>query len=328
MAPGFMSVALPSLRLSSAALVSAYAILGLTGFGMFGALVHAGWFWLLLTRAGRGLLLVLSAILGGMWFMTCATPSGGVGTCAAGAALALIVACAWMAAGGVNRLEGSWHGWASESRTRAALDRLARKASGRVLVRHSVLLRVGNHFTEIDHVLLCPGGVVVIETKGHSGFVERDPDTGAWLRSRASGLTEEIDDPMVQNEGHSRAIRALFPDLPVAPLVVMTDAVLGESVPEGVVTLQALVRSLGPWLEKMGGNLDAKDLVRRLDRANQSCTANRRLHLKSVQAFRGQSGSPIWQRRLAALATVLYFGTPCGVLLGAMAGGYPAWVYW
>src|SRR5690349_19460653 len=102
MAAPFLGPHLPSLRLASVALVGGYAILGAAGFGLVGALVHATWFWLLLTHAGRRAVLVTSAILGGVWLMACATPSAGPGLCTAGAALLTLMACGWMAVGGVH----------------------------------------------------------------------------------------------------------------------------------------------------------------------------------------------------------------------------------
>jgi hypothetical protein len=307
------------------ALVAAYALLGVAGIGMLGAVVHATWFGLVLTRKGRVLLFGLSTILLVGWLMACATPGGLLEICAGSVALALLGTCAWMAVSGMDRLESAWHGWATESRCRVALERLVKTSSSKLIARHGVLLRSGNHFTEIDHLLLTPVGLVVIETKGYTGRIEFDADSGRWWRSRRSGESAEIDNPLAQNEGHIRAVRSAFRDVPVFGLVVMTDAEIGETVPEGAVTLETLWRSLVPWIHEMGGSLDVEGLARRLAGADQASAANRRAHLASVQRFRGDGINPLWQQRLAAFAAVLYFGIPFLLLIAGWAGGYPSW---
>jgi nuclease-like protein len=311
------------LRTLSAALVAVHALAGLAGLGFVGALVHAAWFGLLLSRKGRSVLLVVTVTLAFAGLVGCAVGSDFTAICSMG--LAILAVCAWLAVRGVDELESVWHGHATEAAVRAALERVAARLRPRGRVRNAVLLRSGRNFTEIDHVVISAAGILVIETKGYAGRIDFDPGTGRWWRTRRGDQVEEIDSPLVQNEGHVRAIRRLFPDVPVFSLIVMPQAELGDSVPEGVVGLNELSRDAPGWIGLKGGCFDVAALVQRLDRADEASPSNRRAHFEWLHRLRGFGPHPLWQARRVAVAATLYFGVPNLVLiLWLLFRGQPA----
>ena len=73
---------------------------------------------------------------------------------------------------------------------------------------------------QIDHILIHPYGVFVIETKNYYGLIEIDPKTGAWTKT-IRGKKERIFNPLSQNKSHARIIsRHLGGKVPVIPVVV------------------------------------------------------------------------------------------------------------
>lgn len=297
------------LRPLSGVLVAAYGCAGLVGLGVAVAALHALWFCLLLTRKGRVVLTLASIIVGLGWLMACATlPRSG--TCLAGAALLVVAAVVWLAAKGMDELEAFWHGRSTEGSVRRHLERLVKRLQPRGQVRHEVLLRSGDHFTEIDHVVVTASGVLVVETKGYTGTIDYDPDTATWWRTTKGGRVETIDDPIAQNEGHLRAVSKILPSVPATSLVVMPRAMLGLEVPRGVVGMEGLSQ-LATWEGITGGSYDVDQLSRAVDKANQSNDANRQAHLAWVQGVRGNGRvNPIWQMRRVQVAASLYFGVP------------------
>ena len=93
-----------------------------------------------------------------------------------------------------------------------------------VLTRHyrdwpllnDVLLPSGGGTAQIDHILISPGGVFVIETKDMSGWIFASPGQRWWTQtymadrwSRMVGIKSKrftFYNPLLQNEGHARAL--------------------------------------------------------------------------------------------------------------------------
>ena len=79
-----------------------------------------------------------------------------------------------------------------------------------------VLLPSGQGTTQIDHILVSPGGVFLIETKDMNGWVFGSPDQKQWTQSFAAGRSSRevgitskqftFYNPLLQNKGHAKAL--------------------------------------------------------------------------------------------------------------------------
>lgn len=110
---------------------------------------------------------------------------------------------------------------------------------------NNLLLQDEHHSAEIDHVLISPACVFVIETKSYRN-VNIDPD-GAWFTGTENERARPVDSPLVQNHGHVKAIKAVLgDDVRCAALVVLTaphDALRGY-VPREVLSIKDLRATL------------------------------------------------------------------------------------
>jgi hypothetical protein len=78
--------------------------------------------------------------------------------------------------------------------------------------------------TKIDHAVLTSGGILCIQTKHYNGTIFGSADGPQW--TLVDGLRKcRFLNPLIQNEGRSKALRNLVPDVPVANLVVFTGSV-------------------------------------------------------------------------------------------------------
>src|ERR1700674_891614 len=286
----------------------------LAAFGLVGAVVHALWFGLLLTRRGRAIACALAAVCAVLLLI--ALGSGAFAR--AGAALVggiwliVMAAAAWLAASGIDDLERRWHGLAAERRAAMAVNELAKRLHPPGAALHNLLLPSGDHLTEIDHVLVTPVGIVVIETKGYTGRIDFDSASGRWWRTKAGGEAEEIDSPMLQNAGHVRAVQAILPEAPVYSLVLLPHAELGAGVPAGVMALRNFRTEMFTWFDKRAHRNapELSGLRRRLVAANRSTSANRRAHYDWLHRKRGHGPHPLFQQVKTAAAGVLFFSVP------------------
>ena len=81
---------------------------------------------------------------------------------------------------------------------------------------NGVLLPAGGGTTQIDHILVSPAGVFVIETKDMNGWIFASPGHQRWTQTFMAGRWSRLVgikshrfpfyNPLLQNEGHARAL--------------------------------------------------------------------------------------------------------------------------
>ena len=84
------------------------------------------------------------------------------------------------------------------------------------ILLNDVLLPSGQGTAQIDHILVSPGGVFLIETKDMNGWIFGSPGQRQWTQSfaagrwsRKAGITSKkftFYNPLLQNEGHANAL--------------------------------------------------------------------------------------------------------------------------
>ena len=78
--------------------------------------------------------------------------------------------------------------------------------------------------TKIDHAILTSGGIICIQTKHYNGIVFGGPDEPQWTNVEGVHRRKFLN-PMIQNEGRTKALQKVVPKVPVANLVVFTGSV-------------------------------------------------------------------------------------------------------
>jgi len=75
--------------------------------------------------------------------------------------------------------------------------------------------------TKIDHAILTAGGILCIQTKHYNGIVFGAEDEAQWTNVDGTSRRRFLS-PLIQNEGRTRALQNVVPDVPVANVVVFT----------------------------------------------------------------------------------------------------------
>jgi hypothetical protein len=81
---------------------------------------------------------------------------------------------------------------------------------------HDLLLpnpRSRTKYSQVDHVLITPQGIFVIETKNYNGEIKGGRSDRYWT-VKAAGRRYRLYNPLMQNGGHIKAIEALLADFP------------------------------------------------------------------------------------------------------------------
>ena len=101
-------------------------------------------------------------------------------------------------------------GAAGEVRVAGELKRI------RLPALHNVILWGAGWSVELDHVVRVPSGIVVLETKTLGGTIAGELDSPVWTQ-RTAGRVEvsRLDNPVLQNQVHVRAVDGFLGDLRV-----------------------------------------------------------------------------------------------------------------
>lgn len=76
---------------------------------------------------------------------------------------------------------------------------------------NDVLIKNGNWTSQIDHMVLSPYGIFVIETKNYKGWIYGGADKEQWTQN-IWGHKSSLSNPIRQNRGHIMALKKILPD--------------------------------------------------------------------------------------------------------------------
>lgn len=88
------------------------------------------------------------------------------------------------------------------------------------------MCEINGRSTQIDHIVVSPYGVFVIETKGYKGWILGGENSEYWTQVLYKNKYK-LYNPIKQNEGHVRFLRQLLKcptDFPIIPIVVFDNS--------------------------------------------------------------------------------------------------------
>lgn len=114
-----------------------------------------------------------------------------------------------------------WKGQYSERLVNKNISKL----SDEYIVFNNLLFESCGRSTQIDHVIVSPYGVFVIETKGYKGWILGSENSEYWIQTIYKSK-HQFYNPIKQNEGHVRFLRYLLKssvEIPFIPIVVFNN---------------------------------------------------------------------------------------------------------
>lgn len=98
-------------------------------------------------------------------------------------------------------------GWWGEKKVSTLLSLLR---SDYYSAYNDVLVQVDGKSSQIDHVVVSPFGVFVIETKNYKGWIYGGATSEYWTQN-LWGRKESLYNPILQNKGHIAALKKVLP---------------------------------------------------------------------------------------------------------------------
>jgi hypothetical protein len=130
--------------------------------------------------------------------------------------------------------------------------------------------------THIDFAILTSRGLLCIRTKHYRGLVVGASDEPQW--TIVTGLqSRKFLNPLIQNEGRSRALSKLVPELPIDNLVVFTGSVqFGAPIAANVIHSRELTRYIRAYAGEAPQDWDPQSIWARIQEAILTDDASRK----------------------------------------------------
>lgn len=154
-------------------------------------------------------------------------------------------------------------------------------------VLNDVILPTESGTTQIDHIVISPYGVFVIETKNYKGWILGGEKSTQWTQN-IYGRKSNFMNPLRQNFAHTKAVEALllqFPSLPVIPIVAFSPECDLKVKTEGhVVYFHRVLAVIRNYTNRAVQSDDVATVVHLLQDANIRSAVTKKEHVTSASA--------------------------------------------
>lgn len=152
---------------------------------------------------------------------------------------------------------------------------------------NNLQLSFGKWTSQIDHVVVSPYGVFVIETKNYTGIITGGENSAEWTKNMY-GKKYSFHNPIYQNESHIKAIRKCLGDygsLSIIPIVAFSnDARLRVKLESKmVVYFSQLKRAIRAYDEVCISDAQVGEIYNKLLKSNVEDRNFTRKHVKEVK---------------------------------------------
>lgn len=154
---------------------------------------------------------------------------------------------------------------------------------------HDIMLKTRKGFSQIDHIVVSPYGIFVIEAKNYDGWIFGDQDKKFWIQTFPNGRKNRFYNPIWQNNGHVKALKDALKDfnsLEYFPIITFTRRceLRGIKAKETVIFDTELSRVIEAKCKKLENkNIDVNAVCQRLNELNITDQKLREQHIRNVK---------------------------------------------
>lgn len=165
-------------------------------------------------------------------------------------------------------------------------------------VFNDVLIRTNYGTSQIDHIVVSPFGIFVIETKNYKGWIFGGINSDKWTQN-IWGHKYQLSNPIRQNQGHIRALQSVLPQFCtnqyVSIIVFSHKAKLKVKLDESynVIHTWSLVHRIHKYKDVLLSTKQQKEFISLLLLFLDSTKEEKKAHVTSVKQKSSQRDSMI-----------------------------------
>lgn len=192
---------------------------------------------------------------------------------------------------------------------RSGEKRVARKLnwlSKKYITLNDLLLPTHYGTTQVDHIVVSPYGIFVIETKNYKGYIFGHENAEEWKQSLFgeksfwswANKQYRLINPIRQNATHAKAVKAILKmegNFPIIPIVVFSDnAKLKITAPNHIVINWSNLRStIKSFKTPLISQEEIPIIVTKLSSSNITTKGSRKKHIQQIETYRKNRESAI-----------------------------------
>lgn len=165
---------------------------------------------------------------------------------------------------------------------------LTRLPKDQYRIINDLLIRTpSGNTTQIDHIVISEYAIFVIETKNYQGMIYGGEYSEYWTQN-IFGNKYQLRNPIIQNHGHIRAIKALLQDygkIPYVSIVAFSrQASLGVTANSPVIYWDQILAIINQFEEKRISHIQVVGIYNKLLESNTDSKATRKEHICNVRS--------------------------------------------
>ena len=157
-------------------------------------------------------------------------------------------------------------------------------------ILNDVLLQTKKGSTQLDHIIVSPYGIFVIETKNHKGMIFGDMQGKVWTQVLNGTGRFKFYSPVLQNQGHMIHLnkKTGIPLNYMTGVIVFTnkDVNLDNVRCPFCFDVDRLYAFIMSYQNRIIGNSNIVKIIERIDNADTNSYMNRRKHIDYVNKFK------------------------------------------
>lgn len=157
-------------------------------------------------------------------------------------------------------------------------------------IMNNILLKTKKGSTQLDHVIVSPFGVFVVETKNHKGMIFGDTMGRVWTQVLRNGAHNTFYSPVLQNAGHMENLYrhiGLKREL-MTGMIVFTnpEADLRNVNCPFCMRTESLYEAILSYDRQVFTEKQMYEVIKRIDSVNTSSYLNDRKHVEYVKSIK------------------------------------------
>jgi predicted RNA-binding Zn-ribbon protein involved in translation (DUF1610 family) len=161
---------------------------------------------------------------------------------------------------------------------------------------NDIYIQVNGKSVQIDHVIVSPYGIFVIETKNYTGWIFGSDYSEFWTKNMY-GNKYQFQNPLKQNYSHVKALESFFgiPDNKFIPIVVFLRGSTLKCNTKGIVIYSSqLIDTIYRYTTPVISTVDIQKFTEKLSRLNLVTKETKKEHKQNIRQIITNRNSMIY----------------------------------
>jgi hypothetical protein len=151
---------------------------------------------------------------------------------------------------------------------------------------HDIMIPSRDGTTQIDHVVVSPYGIFVVETKNYEGWIYGSENSKYWTQVLNKNSKHKFFNPLRQNYGHVKALEQLLGVTGLRSVVAFVNGTFKTEMPDNVIMWRNLSRYISMFKRRIYGAEQVRTFVDAIVAADIKDRQARKDHIAAIKKIK------------------------------------------